>query len=138
MRSGRQASIAGLHKQGASATLPPVVRVPKAVVPVTWRLDPALYEAVRTAARAAGVSVQAFASQALAAAVRSAGTVEPAEEDHRPVGAGPTAEDHAWLDADIGGELPPYDWGPGGPPPGRPVSWIAGQGFVVEGGRDAR
>ncbi len=100
--------------------------VPKTIVPVTWRLDPALYEAVRAAARATGLSVQAFASQALQAAVEASGTSEP------------SAEDRAWLDADLGGELPPYDWGPGGRPPGRPVHWVPGQGFVVEGDRDAR
>ena len=100
--------------------------MPKTIVPVTWRLDPALYEAVRAAASATGLSVQAFASQALRAAVEASGTGEP----------GP--EDRAWLSADLGGELPPYNWGPGGPPQGRPVRWIPGQGLVVEGGRDAR
>ncbi len=87
---------------------------------MTWRLDPALYEAVRAAAHAAGLSVQAFASQASRAAVE------------------PSPEDRAWLEADCGGALPPYDWGPAGPPQGRPVWWVPGQGLVVEGGRDAR
>lgn len=102
-----------------------------------WRLDPVLYEAVRAAAHAAGVSVQAFAHQALRAAVEATGSSGTgAREGGRlePGGAGPTAEDHAWLDTDLSrlGEFEPYDWGPDGPPRGRPLRHIPGQGLVVE------
>lgn len=100
--------------------------MPKAIVPVTWRLDPALYAGIRAAAQAAGLSVQTFACQALAAAVEAAGA------------GGADGEDRGWLEAEMGGEWPPYDWGPGGPPAGRPVRWVSGRGLVVEGGRDAR
>ena len=53
--------------------------------------------------------------------------------------AGPTAEDRAWLDADLSrlGELEPYDWGPDGPPKGKPITWDGErQAFVIVGGRD--
>jgi len=45
------------------------------------------------------------------------------------------AEDHAWLYADLDGELPPYDWGPDGPPKGKPIKYVPGTGPVIEGGR---
>ncbi|MBE3588158.1 MAG: hypothetical protein IMW93_06325 [Thermoanaerobacteraceae bacterium] len=44
------------------------------------------------------------------------------------------AEDQAWLEADLG-ELPPYDWGPEGPPEGKPVRYKPGVGLIVEGGK---
>lgn len=43
-------------------------------------------------------------------------------------------EDQAWLEADLG-ELPPYDWGPEGPPKGKPVRYKPGVGLIVEGGK---
>lgn len=45
-------------------------------------------------------------------------------------------ETQEWLDADLAGELPEYDWGESGVPLGKPVRYISGQGLVVEGGRD--
>jgi hypothetical protein len=45
-------------------------------------------------------------------------------------------ETQEWLEADLGGELPSYEWGEAGPPHGKPVRYIPGQGFVVEGGKD--
>ncbi len=96
----------------------------KAQVPVTWRLDPELFARVEAAARAEGKSVQAFASEALAKAV----------DDLAPM---PSDEDRAWLDADMG-ELPAYDWGPDGPPAGRPVRYAPGRGLIIEGGRPER
>lgn len=62
-----------------------------------------------------------------------AGRLEPRAklyEEH-----GETEEDRAWLEADLGGELPPYDWGPDGPPKGKPVRYVPGVVPVVEGGR---
>lgn len=49
------------------------------------------------------------------------------------------AQDRAWLDSDLSGlgDLEPYDWGPGGPPEGKPVRYVPGEGFVIEGGRGA-
>ena len=44
------------------------------------------------------------------------------------------SEDRAWLEADVG-ELPPYDWGPEGPPKGKPVQYKPGIGLIVEGGK---
>ncbi|ATY83868.1 hypothetical protein CVV65_01860 [Kyrpidia spormannii] len=49
-----------------------------------------------------------------------------------------TEEDGAWLESDLGGELPPYDWGPEGPPKGKPVRYVPGVGPVVEGGKHDR
>lgn len=43
-------------------------------------------------------------------------------------------EDQEWLNADLV-ELPEYDWGPEGPPKGRPVKYIEGVGLIIEGGR---
>ena len=105
--------------------------MPKAVVPVTWRLEPALYEAVRAAAQAAGLSVQSFAREALRAAVETAGAASQPAPDRR---AEPTDEDRAWLEADLSrlGEFEPYEWGPSGPPQGRVVRFVPGQGLVIE------
>ncbi len=36
-----------------------------------------------------------------------------------------------WLDADISGELPPYDWGPGGIPALQPVEVLDGEGPMI-------
>lgn len=46
-------------------------------------------------------------------------------------------EDDAWLNADLGGPLPPYEWGPEGPPQTTPVRYVPGVGLVVEGGKSA-
>ncbi|MCL6479271.1 MAG: hypothetical protein K6T65_12835 [Peptococcaceae bacterium] len=43
-------------------------------------------------------------------------------------------EDRAWLDAGFG-ELPPYEWGPKGPPKGKTVRYRPGIGLIVEGGK---
>ena len=45
-----------------------------------------------------------------------------------------TAEDQAWMDSDLSrlGEYEPYDWGPEGPPAGRPIRYQPGVGFVIE------
>jgi len=43
-------------------------------------------------------------------------------------------EDQVWLEAELC-ELPPYDWGPEGPPKGKPVRYEAGIGLIVEGGK---
>ncbi len=42
-------------------------------------------------------------------------------------------EDETWLDADLG-ELPPYDWGPEGPPQGKEIRYKPGVGLIAEGG----
>lgn len=50
-----------------------------------------------------------------------------------------TAEDRTWLDADLSrlGEVEPYDWGPDGPPKGKPITWDdERQAFIIVGGRD--
>ena len=44
-------------------------------------------------------------------------------------------EDDAWLSADLGGPLPPYEWGAEGPPQAVPVRYVPGVGLVVEGGK---
>lgn len=51
---------------------------------------------------------------------------------HRPetTGSGPSDEDTAWLEADEH-ELPAYDWGPAGPPAGRPLVYVPGVGLTV-------
>lgn len=68
-----------------------------------------------------------------------AGEVLDFAEHARSRRVGPDAEDRAWLDADLAraNKLEPYDWGPDGPPKGKPVAWDAGrQAFVIVGGRD--
>ncbi len=47
-------------------------------------------------------------------------------------------ETRAWMDADLSrlGEHEPYDWGPDGPPKGKPIRYEPGVGFVVVGGKD--
>jgi len=44
-------------------------------------------------------------------------------------------ENKEWLDADLA-ELPPYEWGPEGPPEGKPVRYQPGMGLIIEGGKD--
>ena len=41
-------------------------------------------------------------------------------------------EIQSWLDADTGSPLPPYDWGPSGPPKGHPVRYVSGVGLTIE------
>lgn len=61
-------------------------------------------------------------------------------DDNPPKGARCRAQlswadqDSSWLDADLA-DLPPYDWGPSGPPKARPVRYVPGVGLVVEGGK---
>lgn len=45
------------------------------------------------------------------------------------------SEDLSWLEADLA-HLPPYDWGPEGPPAGRPVRYLPGVGLIVEEGKE--
>jgi hypothetical protein len=37
----------------------------------------------------------------------------------------------AWLDADLAGDLPEYDWGEAGIPACQPVRFVPGEGLVV-------
>ena len=41
-------------------------------------------------------------------------------------------ETQSWLDADASSPLPPYDWGPSGPPKGHPVRYVSGVGLTIE------
>ena len=41
-------------------------------------------------------------------------------------------ETQSWLDADTGSPLPPYDWGPSGPPKGHAVRYVSGVGLTIE------
>jgi hypothetical protein len=61
-----------------------------------------------------------------------------AKRERAAAQAEPTAEDRAWMDADLSrlGEFEPFDWGEEGPPKGRPVIWDPAAGaFIVEGGK---
>ncbi|MDX2239787.1 MAG: hypothetical protein NW224_03785 [Leptolyngbyaceae cyanobacterium bins.302] len=44
-------------------------------------------------------------------------------------------ETQEWLDADLIGQLPPYEWGETEIPQGKPVKYISEQGLVVDGGK---
>lgn len=44
-------------------------------------------------------------------------------------------ETHRWLEAELVEDLPPYEWGEQGVPSGKPIHYIPGRGFVVEGGK---
>jgi hypothetical protein len=41
-------------------------------------------------------------------------------------------ESQRWLEADLGGDLPEYDWGPAGIPEDKPIRYEPGTGLVVE------
>lgn len=56
----------------------------------------------------------------------------PGQDNNAGDRAKPWPEDAAWLEADLGGSLPPYDWGPAGPPKGRSVQYVPGRGLIVE------
>lgn len=43
-----------------------------------------------------------------------------------------TDADRVWLESDLSGPLPPYEWGLGGPPKGKPVRYVPGVGLVIE------
>lgn len=47
----------------------------------------------------------------------------------------PDPETATWLEADLGGPLPDYDWGAEGPPKGKPIRYEPGKGFLVQGGK---
>ena len=47
------------------------------------------------------------------------------------------AETRDWLDADLGGALPNYDWGEMGVPEGIPVRYVVGEGMVIGDGASA-
>lgn len=57
---------------------------------------------------------------------------EPLEKVRREL-----LEDQAWQEANLGGLLPPYEWGPEGPPKGKSVRYEPGVGLIVEGGKDS-
>ena len=97
-------------------------RVARAVVPVTWRLEPGLFAKVQAAAKRRGVSVQAYASDALRRAVEFDGALEAPEES-----------DVRWLGDDLSrlGTLEPFDWGPEGPPDAEPIIFEPGIGFTT-------
>ena len=40
-------------------------------------------------------------------------------------------ETRAWFDADLLGNLPPYEWGEEGVPKGKPVRYEPGRGFTI-------
>ena len=53
---------------------------------------------------------------------------------HAPAASDALASsDAAWLEADLAGSLPPWDWGPEGRPRGIPVEYVPGVGLVIEG-----
>jgi hypothetical protein len=45
-------------------------------------------------------------------------------------------ESQKWLEADLGEDLSPYEWGAGDVPEGKPVQYVLGRGLVVEGSKD--
>jgi hypothetical protein len=48
-------------------------------------------------------------------------------------GLTPKADDAVdWMGADVGGDLPPFDWGPTELPSLRPVRHVPGRGLVIE------
>lgn len=42
------------------------------------------------------------------------------------------AETQTWLNADLGENLPPYEWGEEGEPVGKPIYYVKGLGFMVD------
>ena len=46
------------------------------------------------------------------------------------------AETRVWLDADLGENLPEYDWGTGEIPAVKPIRYQPGVGFIVGGKND--
>ena len=83
-----------------------------------------LFARIQAAARTRGISIQAFASEALEKALAT-----DAKE-------APNLEDVAWLEADLSRleEIEPYDWGPHGVPKGKSTRYVPGQGLVIEDG----
>ena len=83
-------------------------------------------------------------TQVVADAVRREASAPPDAADYqgtRPVrapfpvlsDAGP-GSDLEWLDRDWG-EIPPWEWGPQGPPSGLPVEYVPGVGLVIRGSK---
>lgn len=70
--------------------------------------------------------------------IASNGTKEDASfaKEPQPAYSYQTHEDKTWLEANLSGPLPPYDWGPEGPPKTKPIIYIPGKGFVVKGGKE--
>lgn len=44
-------------------------------------------------------------------------------------------ETQIWLEEELIEELPAYEWGDSGIPTGKPIRYVPGSGFVIEGGR---
>jgi hypothetical protein len=59
-----------------------------------------------------------------------------AQLEHRFVPANPIGaldeESRTWLEADLAGDLPEYDWGEAGIPTVQPVRFVPGEGLVVD------
>ena len=89
-------------------------------VSITWRVHAPLLAKVKAAAHRRSLSVQAYASDALWRAVQS---------DLAPL----DASDAIWLGEDLSRleELPPFDWGPEGPPAAKPITYAPGFGFTI-------
>lgn len=51
----------------------------------------------------------------------------------KPSGPELDEESKAWLEADLAGELPEYDWGPAGIPEGLPIQYVPGKGMMIIG-----
>lgn len=45
-------------------------------------------------------------------------------------------ETQEWMEADLTSELPSYEWRESEIPQGKPVSYVSGVGFVIEGGKE--
>ena len=43
-------------------------------------------------------------------------------------------ESQTWLEADLGDDLPDYDWGENGVPQGKSVEYLSGIGLVIKEG----
>ena len=68
------------------------------------------------------------------ALLKSSGYIAPISNDHPDLSGRKTAEDIAWLEADIGPIFGDegYEWGEGELEAGHPVRYIPGVGVVVE------
>ena len=61
--------------------------------------------------------------------------VIPIEDYETAFGQPLDAESQRWLEADLGEDLPEYDWGEPGIPQDKPIRYEPGVGFIVVGGK---
>ena len=100
---------------------------------LTLHIPPDLEMSLKRAAASERKSIEDIAVERLAALLGAKLPVGGKQPEGMETSPAMDRETQAWLDADLGEELPPYDWGDVDPLElGEPVRYVPGAGLVVE------